>query len=32
MFDSNFESGNLFQAFKINDNEYNLLLMGDINS
>lgn len=31
-FDSAFESGNLFAAFKINDNEYDLILQNDINT
>ena len=31
-FDSNFESGNLYQAYKINDFEDNFILLGDINS
>ncbi|KAL4501729.1 hypothetical protein ABPG72_018780 [Tetrahymena utriculariae] len=31
-FDSNFESGNLFAAFKISEKEYDLVLQNDINS
>lgn len=31
-FDSNFESGNLFSAYKINDYEYDLILQNDINT
>ncbi|KAL4469431.1 hypothetical protein ABPG74_004684 [Tetrahymena malaccensis] len=32
VFDSRFESGNLFQAWKISNTEYNLILQNDINS
>jgi hypothetical protein len=32
VFESRFESGNLAMAFKINDNEYNLVLSNDINT
>lgn len=32
VFESRFESGNLAMAFKLNDNEYNLVLSNDINT
>jgi hypothetical protein len=32
LFESRFESGNLFLAQKVNDNEYNLLMQNDINT
>lgn len=32
VFESRFESGNLAMAFKLNDNEYNLVLQNDINT
>ena len=31
IFESRFESGNLFSALKVSDNEYNLLLSNDVN-
>lgn len=32
VFESRFESGNLAMAFKLSDNEYNLVLSNDINT
>jgi hypothetical protein len=32
VFESRFESGNLAMAYKITDNEYNLILSNDINT
>ena len=32
VFESWFESGNLFSALKLSDNEYNLLLSNDVNT
>jgi hypothetical protein len=32
VFESRFESGNLAMAFKISENEYNLILSNDINT
>jgi cytosolic carboxypeptidase protein 2/3 len=32
VFESRFESGNLAMAFKLNENEYNLVLSNDINT
>lgn len=32
LFESRFESGNLFLSQKVNDNEYNLLMQNDINT
>jgi hypothetical protein len=32
VFESRFESGNLFLALKVSDNEYNLLMQNDINT
>lgn len=32
IFESWFESGNLFSALKLSDNEYNLLLSNDVNT
>lgn len=32
LFESRFESGNLYLANKVNDNEYTLLMQNDINT
>lgn len=32
LFESRFESGNLYLAQKVNDSEYNLLMQNDINT
>lgn len=32
IFESRFESGNLFSALKVSDEEYNLLLSNDVNT
>jgi len=32
VFESRFESGNLFSALKVSDNEYNMLLSNDVNT
>jgi len=32
VFESRFESGNLHCAYKVNDNDYNLLLQNDVNT
>lgn len=32
MFESRFESGNLFSVFKVTENEYDLIVQNDINS
>ena len=32
VFESRFESGNLAMAYKVSDNEYNLVLQNDINT
>ena len=32
VFESRFESGNLAMAFKLSDNEYNLILQNDVNT
>ena len=32
LFESRFESGNLYLAWKVTDNEYNLLMQNDINT
>ena len=32
IFESRFESGNLFSAVKVNDGDYNLLLQNDVNT
>jgi len=32
IFESRFESGNLFSALKLSDTEYNLLLSNDVNT